>query len=212
MPKSTQPYFYKTPFSSGYWRSALRELRSPRSLVIAALFIALDIVVASLFIPVGENLRIYFSFFVKALGAMLYGPVVGLLTGFIGDILGYILRPDPPFFPGYMLTSMTSAFLYGLFFYRAPRIGPVRVIVNHTLVVVICNLGMNCLWNAILYGKGYYYYLASSLVKNALLFPLIIVLLLLFLRLMIPILERAGLRPKAPAPAVPKEVPAPERA
>lgn len=202
MPKTAvsppSPFFFKTPFTPGFWRCAFRELKNPRTLVVAALFIALEIVVSSLFIPVGENLRIYFSFFVKSLGAMIYGPVVGLLTGLVSDLLGYMLRPDPPFFPGYMLTSMMSAFLYGLFLYRAPRIGVVRILCNCFLVVVICNLGLNCLWSAILYGKGYYYYLASSLVKNALVFPVQIILLILFLRLMIPILERAGFRPKLP--------------
>ncbi len=165
--------------------------------MIAALFIALDVVIASLFIPVGESLRVYFSFLVKGLGSMIYGPVVGCIAGMIGDILGYLLRPDPPFFPGYTLTSMAGGFLYGLFFYRAPKIGPVRVLLNRLAVSLVCNMGLNCLWSAVLYGKGFYYYLAKSAVKNAVLFPIEAVLLFFFLRLMIPILERAGLRPKA---------------
>ena len=188
--------FFKTPFTPAYWRAAAREVKNPKSLILAALFIALELVISSFYIPVGENLRVYFSFFVKSLAGMIYGPLMGLLTGFIGDILGYILRPSGPFFPGYTLTAMAGSFLHGLFFYRA-KIGPVRVILARISVVLVCNIGMNCLWSAILYGKGYYYYLASSLVKNGLLFPVEIILRFLFLRLMIPILERAGLRPHA---------------
>lgn len=188
-------FFFKTPFTPSYWRAAARELKNPKMLIIAALFIALDIVVSSLFIPVGDNLRVYFSFFVKSLGGMLYGPVVGLFTGFIGDILGYILRPDGAFFPGYILTSVTGSFLYGLCFYRA-RVSIVRVILNRASVILICNIGMNCLWSAILYGKGYYYYLTKSVVKNAMMLPIEIVLLFLFLRLMLPVLEKMKLRPK----------------
>lgn len=200
---TAEGFFFKTPFTPAYWKCAMQELKKPKMLVLAALFIALEVVVSSLFIPVGDNLRVYFSFFVKALGGMLYGPIVGLFTGFIGDIVGYILRPDGAFFPGYMLTSVVGAFLYGLFFYRA-KIGPVRIILNRICVILICNIGLNCLWSAILYGKGFYYYLAKSIVKNGIMLPIEIILLLIFLRLMVPVLERIGLLPKSATMAKPQ--------
>lgn len=196
--------FFRSPFTPAYWRAAFRELKNPRSLILAALFIALELVVSSFYIPIPVfEKRIYFSFFVKALGGTIYGPIMGLLTGFVGDILGCILHPTGAFFPGYTLTAVMGSFLQGLFFYRA-KPGLLRVILARLTVVLVCNIGLNCLWSAILFGKGYYYYLVTGLAKVGILFPFEVALLFLFLRLMQPVLERAKLLPPRPAPA-PKE-------
>lgn len=170
------------------------EFKDLRKLVIAALFIALHIVVGAIYIPVADNLRISFAFFVVALGSTIYGPLVGMTTGFISDILGAILFPSGPFFPGYTLTAMLGPLFYALFFYRA-KVGPIRVTLCKTLINIVINVGLGSLWSAILYGKGYLYYLTTSIVKNTILLPLEIILLLLFLQVMKPILIRAKLIP-----------------
>ena len=68
---------YLSPFRLEYWRQALQETRSLRSLVIAALLSAISIAMGALFIPVGESLRVYFSFIPRALLGMICGPIVG---------------------------------------------------------------------------------------------------------------------------------------
>lgn len=190
----TPDRFFKTPFSPAYWRCAAGELSNIRILAVAALFMALDFVISSMFIPVGENLRIYFSFFVKALGCMIYGPVVGLVTGFAGDILGYFVHPNGAFFPGYTLTSMLSALTYALFFYRT-KITVLKIFCCKLFINVFINIGLGSLWSAMQFGKGFYYYLAKSTVKNFLLLPLEVALLVLFFRMMLPVVERMKLAP-----------------
>ena len=149
--------FFKTPFSPAYWRCAAGELSNIRILAVAALFMALDFVISSMFIPVGENLRIYFSFFVKALGCMIYGPVVGLVTGFAGDILGYFVHPNGAFFPGYTLTSMLSALTYALFFYRT-KITVLKIFCCKLFINVFINIGLaverDAVWQGILLLSG----------------------------------------------------------
>lgn len=183
--------FYSHPFSPDYWKTAARELKNPRILVLAALFIGLDIAIGSLFVPIPgtQNLRVYFTFLVKGLGAVIYGPVVGVLAGLIGDVIGGILFPSGPFFFGYTLTAMLSGLCYGLFFYRA-RLGPARMILCKLNVNLWINVLLGSVWSAVLYGKGYLYYLSTSIVKNLLLLPLEIVMLAVFFGAAIPILTR----------------------
>ena len=55
-----------------------RELKQVRALTVTALLMALGIVLRSLSIPIGTDIRITFSFLGIAAIAMLYGPVVSM--------------------------------------------------------------------------------------------------------------------------------------
>ena len=196
------PILLPGPWSPAWWRSALAEMRSFRTMVLAALLLALRIVVSSFFIPLGDNLRIFFSFFVTGLASIIFGPFWALLYGMASDLLGYFLHPTGGFFPGYVLTAMMGAFVYALFLYRA-RITVLRVFLCKLAVNLLVNVGLGALWSSMIYGKGYYYYLAKSLVKNLLLLPVETALLLLFFSLMLPILSRSGLTPPQPGKRIP---------
>ena len=98
--KNPESLILASPFSGSYWRTAARELQNLRMLTLAAIVVALRIVLSGLYIPLGDNLNIFFGYFVNGLGAAIYGPVVALLSGFATDILGYFVHPTGPFFPG----------------------------------------------------------------------------------------------------------------
>lgn len=195
MYKDPESLTLASPFSRSYWRTALRELRNLRMLTLAAIVVALRIVLGGLYIPLGDNLNIFFGYFVNGLGAAIYGPVVALLSGFATDVLGYFIHPTGPFFPGYVLSTMLGSFFYALFFYRA-RITLPRIIGAKLTVNLLVNVGLGALWSAIQFSKGYYYYLVKSLVKNIGMLPIEVVLLWLFLRAMAPVCARNGLLPK----------------
>lgn len=201
-PLKPSPVLLPGPWSPAWWRSALAELRSFRTMVLAALLLALRIVVSAFFIPLGDNLRVYFSFFVTGLGSVVFGPFWALLYGFGSDVLGYLIHPTGGFFPGYVLTAMLGALCYALFLYRA-RITVLRLFLCKLCVNLLVNVGLGALWSSILYGKGYYYYLAKSIVKNLLLLPVETALLVLFLSLMLPIMARSGLVPAQPGRRIP---------
>jgi len=186
---------YQTPLHAGYWREAFACLKDLRCLVLAALLIAGRVAVTSFYIPLAQNLKISFGFFLNAAGSFVYGPVVGLLTGFATDILGFFLHPQGPFFPGYTLTAMMGSFVYGLFLFRA-RITPVRLLLCKLSVNLFVNVGLNCVWSAMLYSKGYLYYLFRNTGKNLLMLPVEVLILLAVFRLVIPIAQGAGLVPK----------------
>ena len=182
---------YLSPFSPAYGRRAAGELRSLRMLILAAVFVALEVVISSFFVPVGENLRIYFKFLVTALGASIYGPVLALCTGLVGDLVGALVHPSGPFFPGYTLSSMLGSFFFALFLYRT-RITVIKLFLSKALVNLLVNLLLGSLWSMMLMGKAFYYYFAKSLVKNLAMLPVEVALLVLLFGVMLPILNRAG--------------------
>ncbi len=187
---------YRSPFSADYWKTSARQLHHLPSLVLAALFVALRVAVSTVRIPVADNLNIMFSFLISSAGAMIYGPILGLISGFVGDILGYLLHPDGAFFIGYTISEMLGALVYALFLYRT-RISVLRIVLCRGVVNVFLNIGLGCLWSSMLYGKGYYYFLVKSIAKNAILLPIEIILMIVVLQAMIPLAVRAGIIPAA---------------
>ena len=188
---------YLSPLSPSYWRTAAGELRHLRILIFASLMAAASVVMSSFFIPfpMAENLRIYFTFTVTSVCALVCGPVVALLYGFASDIIGFVIHPTGAFFPGYTLSTMLGAFVFALFFYRR-RITLLRIILAKLLINAFINVGLGSLWSAILYNKGYYYFLAKSLVKNSIMLPVEILILIALFRLLLPILADADLIPR----------------
>ena len=169
-----------------YWKEARNNLTNTRLLALSAIFLAMQCIMEGFFIPVGDNLRIYFSFLLVSLMAMICGPVIALCYGFVQDLIGYMLVPSGGFFFGYILSSMAGAFIFALFFYRQ-RLSVVRIFLAKLLINVFVNIFMGSLWSAMLFGKGYYYYLVKSMIKNLMLLPVEVLLLISVFQLILPI-------------------------
>lgn len=92
-----------------------------------------------------------------------------------------------------MLTTILGCIVYALFFYRA-RITWRRIILAK-LLTNIQNVFLGSLWSAILYSKGYLYYMATSAVKNALYLPLQILMIGFLFQALLPVLGRQGKLP-----------------
>ena len=92
------------------FRRSLDELKSPRALVITAMLIALNLAMdlMGLKIYLTPELRVSVGFVCNASVAMLYGPTVGMMTGFSTDVLGFLLSPNnnAGYFPGYTITAI----------------------------------------------------------------------------------------------------------
>ena len=189
---------FSHPFSSDFWLYAARELRSVRSLVLCALFVALRVALHAIAIPVGENLNIYATFFVNALGSMIYGPVLGLVGGLLSDTISALVFPSGIYFFPFAFIEMASSFIYGLFLYRA-RLGAWRGILSKFAVTAVCNLIMTPVVMYYYYitvlGKSYTLLSLPRVIKNVALFPLEAILLMFFLAAMQPTLVKMKLTP-----------------
>ena len=186
---------FKTPFSTAYWRCAMKEFRSLRSLVFAALMIAACIILSKFSIPIYAGLKISFGFLARALCSLVCGPVMGISVGFVEDILGYALQPEGAFFIGYTISTMAGMLVYGLCFYRA-RITVARLVVANLLVNVFVNALMGSVWNMIIYQSPYWAFFWPSLGKNLVTIVPKVILMYVAYQGIIPVLQQVGLIPR----------------
>lgn len=185
---------FASPLSRVYWRESLRSFRDLRIQVFAALMMAAAIVLSMFYVPVADNLRITIGFVARALCALVCGPLTALVYGCAEDLLGFVLHPTGPFFPGYTLSTMLGVFCYALFFYRA-RITVARIFAVKLITNFAVNVLLGSCWSAMLYGKGYLYYLTASLIKNSLYLPIQVLMLAVVFQLLLPVLVRQHLIP-----------------
>lgn len=158
------------------FRDSAAELTRLPSLVAAALLMALGLALSSVRIDITPTLRISFAFLANAMIGMLFGPVVSMLTGGIGDILGFLIHPSGPYFPGITITAVLSGLLYGVFLYHSnARLS--HVIAAKTSVTLLSNILLNTFWTSILYGKAFMAILPLRITKNLVMLPIEIVML-----------------------------------
>lgn len=179
-------------FRKEMWLKSASNLKSTKYLAIMAVFIALRVVVNSMFIPVAENLRISVSFIVSAVEGAIIGPAAGLVSGLISDLLGVMLFPTGPFFIGYTITAMLAAMIWGLFLYDT-KITVLKLAGAKFVINCFVNVLLGSLWSSMLYSKGYIFYATNSLIKNTVLLPIEIIILVAVFSVMIPILKRRNL-------------------
>ena len=186
-----------SPLTPAYWADARAQLKNVRMLTLAGIITAASIVLESFPIYLlGTSLKIYFSFLVISLGCYVYGPAVGILVGFANDTLGFLISSfGEPYFPGYLITAMLSGLIYGTLLYRQ-RITVLRLVVVRLVINYGSNVLLGSVWKAMLYGKGYYYYFTTGLVKNTTMLPIEVLLMVLMFQLALPALARSGLLPQ----------------
>ena len=187
-------HIYRTPFSKAYWEDAVADFRKPRTLIFSALMIAACVALS--YVPsihVTDAVRIGWGFLARALCALVGGPVNALVFGLAEDTVSYLMHPTGPYFPGYALTTMLGTMVYALFLYRA------KVTVLRVFLAKLCNNVINVVlgsvWSAILYGKGYLYYVSTRIVTNSIMLPIQTIMLATLFAALLPALCHLDLLP-----------------
>lgn len=98
------------------------------------------------------NLSIGVSFLPILVCAMINGRVWGGICGALADLIGAILFPFGPFFPGFTITAFVSGFLFG---FIPSEAGNKRFFIATipTLIAegALCTVLLNSLWISVLY-------------------------------------------------------------
>ena len=202
MSKVKSTALYNTPFSAAYWRDAAAELKDTKMLVLTALMIALRVALKPLAIPLGPQLSIQTAMLATALGAMIFGPVVAIPAAMISDTVGFMIYPTGDYFLPFMLTEIASTMFYALFLYRA-KVTPTRVMLARFCICFIVNVVLQ----QFIYAWWYVYIgnpeeaketvlgimTLSRILKNVAMFPIESVVLTLFLKVLLPVTQRAKL-------------------
>ena len=182
--------------SATYWKEAVANLKNPRMLVLAAMVVALRAVCKMLEVPLAPGLNLNVGMIFNSIGAMVYGPVVGLVGAMISDPLGYLLHPTGPYFLPYMLLDMSSSFIYALFFWKRPLSVP-RVLSSKFTVNLVSNILLGAViqkWYLYVFSgteaaAAYNLITLARVVKNLVLFPLEAMLLVVVLGSVSPALR-----------------------
>ncbi len=198
MRKSLSPgekALFRTPFSKAYWVQAAKEFKRLDVLIFAALMIALRVTLKSISIPIAANLRINVAFFINAFGAMVFGPVVAIAAAAVSDTLGCLLFPSGPYFFPFVFIEIAGSLIFALFLYRT-EVTTLRVTLSRFCIDFFVNILLNTpimwLYYQMVMGKTYKIFDALRIVKNLVMFPLEAVLLVLFLRVVIPPAQKLG--------------------
>ena len=94
---------------------SLRALSRTRTITTAGLLLAIQMVLSSYgVIEVTDSLKISLAHLAIAPTAILFGPVVAGLQGALSDLLGFMLKPSGPYFPGFTLTAALLGVIYGI--------------------------------------------------------------------------------------------------
>ena len=136
-----------------YVNESFKVFTNTRTLVFAAMFISLNIILTRYFSIQTQFIRIGFGFLPVAIYAMLFGPVAGAFAAAVGDVIGFFLFPQGLYFPGFTFSAFMSGMIYGLYFYKK-KITVLRIVLATITVILLIDLGMNTLWLSILYNKG----------------------------------------------------------
>ena len=159
---------------------SVQELHRVPSLTAAAMLAAVALVLNQFTVAVSQFLEIGFTFLAAGVCAFLFGPWMAGLMGIVTDLIGYFLRPNGGFFPGFTLNEFLLGFLYGCWLYKRP-LSWKRTFAACLSAVLIINLLLTPLWLKLLYGQTLF--LSSvRLIKNALKLPLDASLLYLLLK------------------------------
>ena len=156
---------------------SLRLLRRTQTLTTAGVLLAIQMVLSSLgVIQIGESLKISLGHLALAPTAMLFGPVVAGLQGALSDVLGFMIKPTGPYFPGFTLTAALGGVIYGVIFFRSEhRLS--HIVLARLLICVFVNILLNTLFLTMLYGQAQLAALPVRALKNIMQLPVDCVLL-----------------------------------
>lgn len=126
--------------------------KSVRTLCECALLVALTVVLNRFVSFQALGLKFGLSFLPMALCGMLFSPVITAVCYALSDVIGFLLFPTGPFFPGFTVTCALLGLTYGLLFYKKSTL---RFFPEITLSILICcgvlGLCLNTLWMSMLY-------------------------------------------------------------
>ncbi len=142
-----------------------------RRLVISAMLLAIATIMGFLKIPVNQFIEFRFAYLPISCAGYLFGPAVGAAVGALSDILGYVVKPTGPYFPGFTLSSAISGIIYGLWLHKRKLTFPRALGAQATHAALISFL-LNPLWLCLLYGRGFLAVLAARAVKTLIMLPI----------------------------------------
>lgn len=145
--------------------------------VLAAMLLAVFIVFNRFVSIKTEILIISFTFIPMMMSAIWLGPVYSTIVALLGDLIGAILFPFGPYFPGFTVSNTLSGLIYGLFLYNkgnemSSKKLVIMLIISSVLQLVVVNIFITSLWIHMLYGKAYLAIMTGRAITQLVMIPI----------------------------------------
>lgn len=137
-----------------------------QKLVTIALLVAMYVVINRFGSISTWDVKIGFSFLPVVIGAVLLGPIYGGMIGGMGDLIGALLFPFGPYFPGYTATAFLMGWWYG--FVLRKEQNKKQIVLAVIPAEIICSLLLNTFWTALVYGSSYIGLFSTRILQFAL--------------------------------------------
>lgn len=156
-----------------------------RTLTQAAFLVALSIALTRFgSIMVLPTLRIGFGDTPIMLSGMLFGPIVGGISGIAADLLGIMINPQGPPHLGFTLSSSLWGVISGLYviYFKKQDIktnvfSTARVAIIVITCYLVISVGLNTYWLSQLYNKGVIIMLPGRVLSAAINVPIQIIII-----------------------------------
>lgn len=155
-----------------------------KKLVLAALFVALDLLFTRVFCVylMGGAERVSLQTLASAVCGWALGPWWGAGVAAAADLLGSAVGTSGlSFFPGFTLTAALRGLTYGLLLYRKPVTFP-RCLAASAAVSILWGLLLNAVWLFFYMGKNFWAWTVAKAPLKLLLVPVYGYLIYLTLR------------------------------
>ena len=140
-----------------------KRLLNVRMVCFLALLVAVEVVFSRFLSYNVWNSKVGFNFIPVALAAMLFGPLPAAIVAAVADVIGAVLFPIAPFFPGYTLTAFLGGLTWGIFLYKKQT--RMRLLGAVAVRQVLLSTLLNTYWISFTYGSPYFPLLGTRLVQ-----------------------------------------------
>lgn len=143
-------------------------------IVVLGIFMSLLLILGRFTVGV-QSWRLSFGFVVTAIASMLYGPLWSSSIAALTDIIGTLMSGSV-YFPGFTISAILGAAIYGYFFY-GKEITWKRVIIAQLIITVIVDAVLNTYWLTILCKTPFWAFLPVRALKELVMTPIQIAIL-----------------------------------
>jgi len=144
---------------------------SLRALTVMACLMTMEIILTRFFSIHTPYVRIGFGFLPISLIGIMFGPFWAGLNYAAGDILGMMIFPSGPYFPGFTLSAFLTGIIFGFVLHKK-QITYKRTFLAAITVCGLVNLCLDTYWLTILMGQGVIALLPLRLLRFAIMMPL----------------------------------------
>ena len=138
------------------------------------------VIILSRFVPIVNvvTVRISFAFLPIVVAAIVLGPWQAAVVAALGDVIGALLVPTGPYFPGFTITAALVGLELGLFLFKQRSI--LYLVIATAIHQIVFSLFIDTIWIKIITGSSYAAMLLTRLPECLLHFVIETVVIIFF--------------------------------